>query len=284
MDAESPKHGRALPLLIMVTVTLPFVLLAWLLIDAMVGKMQRHQRIAQTLQLFESGLEVIQPLEQVRDLATARFHSSGDVIAERHQLALQAMDRQLPVFIDDLRHRGGISVDDQISSLLSARQVLDDQPVNAGFMVMFDASAMLADRTWQTLAAGLYLSDMVIGEPVTANEYLIMLFDKVRSARHNAGLLRSLSLHASLGSGYLASGDAGRFDLAWGGLHDDLLSLDRQIRTMVDRGHPEGGFAPVRESLSQAWGYLEKMAEQVLVSDRVEMYWGDADESGEQAL
>ena len=268
----------------MVIVTLPFALLAWLLVDALMDDINRYQRVEQTLKLFDSGMQLIGHLEQVRDLGTARFHGAGDVLEARHVASLEIADAILPEFLHALGDQGGLLARDQIAAIISARQGMGSEPVQADFMVMFDAASQLIERLYEALYTELHVADLLVGEPVSANELLLLVGGKVRSARQHVGMLRTLSLHASLGSGFLASSDAGRFDLAWGGLHDDLLGLERQFRVIEDRGASAEVSAVLRQQREETWQYLEKMAEQVLVSDRVELYWGDADAAGQQAI
>lgn len=268
----------------MVIVTLPFALLAWLLADALMDDVNRYRRVEQTLILFDSGMQLVGHLEQVRDFGTARFHGAGDILEERHARALETVDALLPEFLHALGEQGGMLARDQITAVIAARQGMASEPVQADFMVMFDASSRLIERIYEALYAELHVADLMVGEPVSANELLLLMGGKVRSARQHVGMLRTLSLHASLGSGFLASGDAGRFDLAWGGLHDDLLGLERQLKVLEDRGASAEFAAALRQQREGAWRYLEMMAEQVLVSDRVELYWGDADAAGQQAI
>jgi signal transduction histidine kinase len=284
MDSAQVRPNPAFPSLIMVIVTLPFALLAWLLVDALMDDVNRYQRVEQTLTLFDSGMQLIGHLEQVRDLGTARFHGAGDTLQGRHAASLKVVDAMLPEFLHALGDQGGMLARDQITAIIAARQGMNSEPVQADFMVMFGAASQLIERLYEALYTELHVADLLVGEPVSANEMLLLMGGKVRSARQNVGMLRTLSLHASLGSGFLASGDAGRFDLAWGGLHDDLLGLERQFRVLEDRGASAEFSAVLRQQREGAWQYLEKMAEQVLVSDRVEMYWGDADAAGQQAI
>ncbi|MDF1629929.1 MAG: ATP-binding protein [Alcanivoracaceae bacterium] len=284
MDSAQVKPNPAFPSLIMLIVTLPFVLLGWLLIDSLLGDIRRYQRVDQAMLLFERGIQVAGYLEQVRDLGAARFHGCGAALQDRHLQALQQLDEALPAFLQAVGERDGMLSGDQIAAIIAARQALSQEPVQADFMVMFDASSTLIDRVYEALFTELHVTDMLLGEPVSANELLLILGGKVRSARQNIGMLRSLSLQASMGSGFLASGDAGRFDVAWGGLHDDLLSLDRQFRVLQSRGVSGQCSNALELGHAGAWAYLELMAEQVLVSDRVELTWYEADQAGQQAM
>ncbi|MFN3713088.1 MAG: ATP-binding protein [Alcanivoracaceae bacterium] len=284
MDSPGIRPNPAFPSLIMVMITLPFMLLGWLLVGALMEDIGRHDRVARALTLFDTGIAVVARLEDVRDLGTARFHGAVGELNDRHSQALEDVDELLPDLIFVLAQRDSMLVRDQITAIVSARQMLDAQPVQADFMVTFDATAALIDRIYEALFAELNVTDLLLGEPVTANELMLVMGDKLRSARHHTGQLRTLSLHASLGSGFLASVDAGRFDLAWGGLHDDLLSLARQLRLLEERGIDPHCARQLGEGREGAWAYLEKMADQVLVSDRVELYWGEADAAGQQAV
>lgn len=284
MDSSQVKPNPAFPSLIMVMVTLPFLLLAWLLVDNLMDDVHRFERVTETVNLFEDGMEIIAELEQVRDLGTARFHGSGEELHQRHQDALHRVDELLPEFLRTLGERGSMFSRDQLAAIVAAREAINDQPVQSDFLVIFDTSSQLIDRIYEALFSELHVTDLLIGEPVSANELLLITGGKVRSARQHVGMLRTLSLHASLGSGFLASGDAGRFDLAWGGLHDDLLGLESQIQVLLDRGTDLRLIEALRGGREGAWEYLERMAEQVLVSDRVEMYWGDADQAGTAAI
>lgn len=284
MDSAQVKPNPAFPSLIMLMITLPFVLLGWLLINSLLADIRRYERVDQAMVLFDRGIEVIGYLEQVRDLGAARFHGSGAVLQDRHLHALAQLDEALPAFLYAVGERDGMLSSDQIAAIVAARQTLSQEPVQADFMVMFDASSTLIDRIYEALFTELHVTDMLLGEPVSANELLLILGGKVRSARHNVGMLRTLSLQASLGSGFLASGDAGRFDMAWGGLHDDLLGLGRQFQVLRDRGVSEQCSSALQIGHDGAWAYLELMAEQVLVSDRVELAWHQADQAGQQAM
>jgi signal transduction histidine kinase len=284
MDAANIRPNPAFPSLIMVMITLPFILLGWLLVGALMEDIRRHERVARALHLFDIGMGVVARLEDVRDLGVARFHGTVGVISDRHVQALRDVDAVLPDMIFVLGQRDSMLVRDQITAIVSARQMLDSEPVQADFMVTFDATAALIDRLYEAMFAELSVTDLLLGEPVTANELMLVMGDRLRSARYQVGQLRALSLHASLGSGFLASSDAGRFDLAWGGLHDDLLSLGRQLRLLEERGIDADAAADLLKGHAGAWAYLEKMADQVLVSDRVELYWGEADELGQQAV
>jgi len=284
MDLGQSKPNPAFPPLILAIVTLPFMLLGWLLVDRLIADVYRYQRVDEAIQLFDLGIEVVGHLEQVRDLGAARFHGSGAVLQDHHLRALAQLDSKLPEFLQAIEQRNVMLSQDQVSAIVAARQSLTEEPVQADFIGMFDLSSTLVERIYEALFNELRSTDILFGEPISANELLLIMAGKVRSARQQVGLLRTLSLQASLGSGFLASANASRFDTAWGTLHDDLQALARQVHALEERGLNAQRSSALQAEHAQVWAYLEKMAEQVLVSERVELDWREAYQDGQQSM
>ena len=69
---ESPWSGTVLG--VAALIALPFVLLAWLLVQTTLGHVSRHERMEKVLDAFSAGLAVIKPLETMRDLAPSRVY------------------------------------------------------------------------------------------------------------------------------------------------------------------------------------------------------------------
>src|SRR5690606_4149504 len=126
-DSAQAKPNPAFPSLIMLMVTLPFVLLGWLLINSLLADIRRYERVDQAMVLFDRGIEVIGHLEQVRDLGAARFHGSGAVLQDRHLHALAQLDEALPAFLHAVGERDGMLSSDQIAAIVAARQTLSQE-------------------------------------------------------------------------------------------------------------------------------------------------------------
>lgn len=284
MDVFRRRWAVAFPGLIMAIVSLPFFLLGWLLVDGVLAEIQRQQRVEQALQLFDTGLALLPEVEFERDFGVVRFYDRSHPLMTSLASSRSNIDETLPDFIFILGERGSLLSADQISALVAARQGLDKTPLNSGFLASRQKAQVLIERLYEALFSELYIADLMVGDPVSANQLLLIMGERLRSAREHSGMLTTLALQATLNSGYLASEDAGRFDLAWGGLHDDLLALERQLRLVEQRGADSQRMQAMQLQVAAAWRYLELMAEQVLVSDRVEMNAEAIIDSGTEAM
>ncbi|MGB1221641.1 MAG: hypothetical protein ACPG43_08875, partial [Alcanivoracaceae bacterium] len=229
MDRYETGQIPAIPLSMVLMVSSPFILLAWLLVSAISSDVQRFQSVDRTLAVFQHGEQLLGSLEDLRDVAPLHIFIGDDTIDAEFQRARARVDEELPAFTGALESLGIDSLTNYAEQLTESWRQISLRTPSSNTLGPFDSVDAFINRVYGALSATLYVTDLGIGEKVQVSEALLLYQDTVRNVRQSAGVLRALSRYSAERSGYLGSQDAARLDDAWWRLEQDIDALTAQL-------------------------------------------------------
>ena len=104
-------------LLLVSLVTVPFLVVAVLLLQYRVGLHEGYQRMLDDVRIFRIGLAVTAPLEETRDLAPARVHLEVPDLEARFLRARRNTEARLDDFVQAVSGSAIPSLLDQVAHL-----------------------------------------------------------------------------------------------------------------------------------------------------------------------
>ncbi|MGI9573822.1 ATP-binding protein [Alloalcanivorax xenomutans] len=263
-------------------ITVPFVLLALLILQHRLAVHDNYQRMLGDIRAFEAGLAVAPVLEEVRDLAVGMVHLESAELNIRYRGARERTDQRITAFLDTLVALPSPGLLDQGGVL---RREWRDSAVRTGMSVEdvagpFDNVEQINERLYATLAAVLYMSDLSTGTRPQPSEALSLPLNGLRELTLHVGLIRSIAMYTSLRGGYLSGSDALRLEAARLKLEEQILLLDGQVQALAARAEDAAlrqQWRPLRDSLM---AYLQWVDQQLVATPRVTVPWRDALEQG----
>jgi len=277
--SESPWSGTVLG--VAALIALPFVLLAWLLVQTTLGHATRYEQMSKVLDAFRAGNAVIEPLETMRDLAPSRIYLGEEIVTSRFETAKAQADKNLRDFLSIARRINNAALLDNTDRVEQAWHDLDITDQSSNTVVPYENIERFNDEIYATMASMLFVSDMTAGRTVDANELLILLLDTLKRARHELGVIRAIAVYTTLRDGFLSSADAEYLDGAWSNLDTLHAALVAQQKSLNGRLGKEGAlttdFRPLRD-------YLVRSEETMVLAPRIDQAWQTAWEEGETAI
>ena len=176
MNDVSPEHREPrgiesqIPLVMVLMVSSPFLLLAWLLVNTLRADLQHMDQVDHSLQVFDRGLAVMRPLETMRDLAPSAIfvdQAGLDPLLEE-QRAL--VDERLPLLFDALHRSGDRSLSGMADRLELAWGTITLRTPTSNTLDPFDNLDRFQAQLDDVLSGTLYVSDLSVGEPVQISE------------------------------------------------------------------------------------------------------------------
>ena len=151
-------------LLLVGLVTVPFLVVAVLLLQYRVGLHEGYQRMLDDVRLFRIGLAVTAPLEETRDLAPARVHLEVPDLEARFLRARRNTEARLDDFVQAVSGSAIPSLLDQVVVLRREWRELRPATGLAGRDVSgpFDNVEQINGRLHNALAAVLYMGDICL--------------------------------------------------------------------------------------------------------------------------
>ena len=262
--ASSEGIDSRVPLVMVLMVSSPFLLLAWLLFNTLRADLQHFDKVEQALRVFDHGMAVIRPVEVIRDLAPSAIlvDKTGldPVVLEQQKL----VDQRLPQLVAALHGAGHRGLSGTAERLEQAWQSVTLGTPTSNTLDPFDNMARFQSQIDDALSGTLYVSDLSLGEPVQVSELLSLQQDSVRGARWHLGVLHSLAFYTALRGGYLSSFDAQRLDQAMLGLEQELEALQDQLQGLQQEG-ARLQFSAAQLAPVQDW--LDIVERQMVLSD-----------------
>ena len=282
MDRYETGQIPSIPLSMVLMVSSPFILLAWLLVSAIASDLERFERVDQSLAVFQRGEELLVALEDLRDVAPLHIFIGDDSMNVELESARTRVDEALPAFTVALEAMAIDSLTAYAGQLKQSWQTITLRTPSSNTLGPFDSADAFLARVYGALSATLYVTDLGIGEKGQVSEALLLYQDTGRSVRQSAGVLRALSRYSAERSGYLGSRDAARLDEAWWRLEQGLDALQAQMSLQTDRRPaffpaPATYIEPVRDWL----GFIE---EELVMSDVIRLSAEQADSRSADAM
>ncbi len=282
MDRYETGQIPAIPLSMVLMVSSPFILLAWLLISAISSDVQRFQSVDRTLAVFQHGEQLLGSLEDLRDVAPLHIFIGDDTIDAEFQRARARVDEELPAFTGALESLGIDSLTSYAEQLTESWRQISLRTPSSNTLGPFDSVDAFINRVYGALSATLYVTDLGIGEKVQVSEALLLYQDTVRNVRQSAGVLRALSRYSAERSGYLGSQDAARLDDAWWRLEQDIDALTAQLALQTERRPVFFPSQAVNMEPVKTWlGYVE---DELVMADVISLTGEQAERSGAVAM
>jgi signal transduction histidine kinase len=276
---ESPWSGTVLG--VAALIALPFVLLAWLLVQTTLGHIERHEQMDRVLNAFHAGMAVVVPLETMRDLAPARVYLGDPEVTARYEEARRQADSSLRGFVHILREFDNVVLQasaDRIEESWRSMEIADDI---SSTLFPFQNIERFNDDVYATMGSMLFVSDMSAGQTVDANELLIQLVDTLKKARQELGVIRAIAVYTSMRDGFLSSADAEAVDTSWANLETLNAALRTQQASIYERLN---GQARNITDLSPLQTYLTQSEDALILSSRVTLEWRNAWDDGELGM
>ncbi|KGD63437.1 phosphotransferase-histidine kinase family protein [Alcanivorax nanhaiticus] len=264
--------------LLFAIVTVPFLIAMVLIIQHRIEILDANAGMRKDLALFESGLEALRPLQDMRDLAPVAIHTQDPEILSRYALSRARTSSRMAAFLDSIRERNLPALNDQAGLIseswagLTAKTGIPIEDVSGPF----DNVNQVADRVANTLSTILYISDMSIGPGLQPNEVLSLPLNSFRQSEENIGLIRALALYVSLRGGYLGDNDARRLENAWQQLQRELAIIDGEVKALAARTGAvqlQQQWRLVRQELQH---FLDWTENELILAPQVIMTWDQA--------
>lgn len=278
-EKTSSWFGAALGTAILIT--LPFALLAWLLVQTTLGHVERYTQMERVLATFRAGLVVIVPLESMRDLAPANTYLDAPEVSSRYEQARFDVDRHLQAFIANLQRFDNNSLRARADHLQQVWQDLGVASETSDTAVPFNNVERLNDEVHTAMASLFFITDLAAGTDINANELLMLVLDTMHKARHDLGLLRAIAIYSRLRDGYLSSSDAEYLDNAWAALDTLTITLEHQLSGIAERHRGDG--LPRPEALSPLRTYLTSTEQSLVLAPQLTIGWEQSWHEGETA-
>jgi len=265
-------------LLLLGLVTVPFLVVAVLLVQYRIGVHESYQRMLDEIQVFRAGLAVTGPLEEMRDLAPARAHLNAADLERRFQQARATTAARLDDFVRAVSTSAIPSLLDQAGVLRREWQELSPATGLAGRDVSgpFENVEQLNGRLHNTLAAALYMGDIAVPIQPSPNEALSLPLNGLRRLRHDVGMVRAIAIYTSLGGGYMSTVDRRQLERTRAHLNELIPQVEGQIQALASRA----GVARLRQqwrtTRTELESYLQWSEQNLVLTPRVTVTWQDA--------
>jgi signal transduction histidine kinase/CheY-like chemotaxis protein len=276
---ESPWSGTVLG--VAALIALPFVLLAWLLVQTTMQHIERHHEMDRVVEAFAAGVAVIAPLETMRDLAPASVYLGDAEVGARFAAAQADADAALKAFLRILREFDNVVLQASADRIEESWQTLETADDISSTLFPFQNIERFNADVYAALGSMLFVSDMSAGQTVDANELLIQLVDTLKKARQELGIIRAIAVYTSLRDGFLSSADAESVDTAWANLDTLHAALRTQQASIYERlGNGSGTLT----DLTPLQDYLLQSESELILASRVNLEWRNAWDDGERGM
>ncbi len=265
-------------LLLLGLVTVPFLVVAALLVQDRIGVHEGYQRMLDDIRVFRTGLAVTTPLEEVRDLAPARVHLEVPELALRFRQARDTTEARLDDFVGAVSGSAIPSLLDQVVALRREWRELSPATGLAGRDVSgpFENVEQINGRLHNTLAAVLYMGDIAVPTRPSPNEALSLPLNGLRQLSHDVGMIRAIAIYTSLGGGYMSTVDRRQLERARGRLSERIPQVEGQIQALASRTGVVRLRQQWRTTRAELESYLQWSRRALLLPSRVTTSWQDA--------
>lgn len=209
---------------VIVLLSMPFLLLSWLLASAIVKHERQASDAEQVLTLFRTGLTALDSLEEMRGLSRpVHINTPEPAISAQYaaanQKAQQALDQLFALSRRQAAHAPTLAT--PLKRLEDTRPVLQEAGADAMNEVMgpFDTITRYMDDTYALLATALYASALPEGEKAQSAGMLLLIPDTLRLVHGELGAINTLTFPTPLNMNGLSSADITILDQAF----DDLI-------------------------------------------------------------
>lgn len=269
-----------MPWIMLSMVSLPFVVLVWLLITATSDHLQHFRRLQQIVDVFVAGQAVLAPMESMAAYGPVHILIGDDEFNQLFASARDDVPDALERFQKTLSEVGDPATSDYAEMLQADWRAINMTTSTSATMDPYDAVRRLIERVYRSMTSLIYFLEIDAGDDIHVSELLMLTVEDMQTARADAGALHALTLFVARRDGYVGSADAERLELAWTGLQSDLQGLQRRLSSLNSRGLEPQVAQSFQQSLDAMREYLDFVETHVLLADRVELDWRLADRRG----
>ena len=269
-----------MPWVMLSMVSLPFLVLIWLLVTSISDHLSQHHRLEKIANVFVSSQNVLDSFEDMAAYSSAHILISDNEINAKFEAARDRVPPALEDYRNALLMVGDPAKLDYAKVLQQDWDNLDLTTSRSATLDPFDAVYRLIERVYRPLSSQLYFVETNSGEPLRVSELMILVAEDFRNLREQVTTLHALSVYVALRGGYLSSADATRLDSAWNTLNDGAQGLEQKLASLGSRGFDSRQKAAFQQTLEQIEEYLDYEERYVLLADRIEINWREADEQG----
>lgn len=279
MVTDSVRHN-SFPWVLFIIVSLPFVVLVWLLATSVSANLDRYQRLQDTVGIFVAGEALLYPLEDVAVYSPVHILINHPEINPLFNAAYDKVPAALVGYTDSLRSTDDSSSRDYAAVIQTDWAGLNLTTSNSATLGPYDEVRRLTERVYRSLGSLLYLLEFNAGKKVGASELLMLTADDLQSVRASVSELHALSLFVSVRGGYLGSTDAQRLETSWSVFDGALQALSKRLDSIRARTSDAASARRLADLQKQLQRYRLFIDNEYLLADVIEVPWVEANERG----
>jgi signal transduction histidine kinase/CheY-like chemotaxis protein len=279
MITDSVRHN-SFPWVLFAIVSLPFVVLVWLLVTSVSANLDRYQRLQDTVGIFVAGEALLYPLEDVAVYSPVHILINHPEINPLFNKAYDRVPAALVRYTESLRSTHDSSSRDYAAVIQTDWASLNLTTSNSATLGPYDEVQRLTERVYRSLGSLLYLLEFNAGKQVGASELLMLTADDLQSVRASASELHALSLFVSVRGGYLGSTDAQRLEASWSVFDGELQALSKRLGSIRARNSDPASAQRLADLQKQLLSYRSFIDNEYLLADVIEVPWTEANERG----
>lgn len=279
MITDSVRHS-SFPWFLFSIVSLPFVVLVWLLVTSVSASLDQYQRLHDTVSVFVAGEALLYPLEDLAVYSPVHILVNHSEINPFFNTAYDRVPAALVDYADLLRVTDDSSSSDYAAVIQADWAGLDLTTSNSATLGPYDEVRRLTERVYRSLGSLLYLLEFSSGRQVSAWELLMLTADDLKLVRASVSELHALSLFISVRGGYLGSTDAQRLEVSWSAFDGGLQALSKRLSSIRVRGADAAGAQRLADLQKQLQGYRLFIENEYLLADVIDAPWTDANDRG----
>lgn len=223
-------------------VSVPFILLSWLLVNSIVGHQRQFSEAQQVIAVFRSGLAALHALDETRSLSrpanlpepppeiTGRYESAQ--LRAEEELAqffplVHRLATETPALTEPLRH-----LEEELPTLREAGGGHENSITGPLKLI-----TLYSDQVYALLATLLHTSKLPEGGGGTpVIEMLLLIPDSLRQAHSNLGVLHTLTIPSTMNESGMSNVDIAQIDTAMDNIGPVIDTLESQLRALEQRG------------------------------------------------
>lgn len=239
------NRDKALPLragaaIVILLLSVPFLLLSWLLASTILEHERQFTEAEQVLTIFRSGLVALGSLEEMRSLSRpANLLYPEPKVSARYESAQKQAEQELQHLFAQTQPYATRSpaVAEPLQRLKETLPTLQDAGSGHSNSLLgpLDIITHYTDQTYALLATLLYAANLPEGEKSQSAEMLLLIPDTLRQVHNELGVIHTLSFPTPMSTNALSSADITLVDQALDNLIGLLDALGNQLQSLKQR-------------------------------------------------
>lgn len=279
-------HRNRSLVLIIVTISVPFIILASILFIHLTKSFQQFDIQRNSTLAIKETIELLPDLNALLSLSAAKAHTLDSNIDQRYQQSFNRFDRGLVKLEQRVASLNQDRAEEQMSLLIGTWKELRVTPgtgiedidgpfdnVNLTVTQLYQTISVILSGQLTATAAGLNIHDLI--RPVLST---------TRDLRSQVSSITNINTYSSSRSGFIPSADAGRLDQNWERIQENNHLLQSQIIQLSHHGLAEDSVNIIIETQKIIDDFLFEIEEKILINPVVNLTWQDGLDIGIRGL